>query len=92
VRLREWVDRTALYHARRTKGGASLGEDDFTTIETIKLTPMPYLEHLSWSEYQVRARDMISEIAEETRERHRANRTRPLGSRRCILPPFIRHR
>lgn len=80
----EWVDRTALYNARRRKDGGLFSEEDFTTIETIKLSPMPYLEHLSWTEYQARVREMIEEIEEETRERHRANGTRPLGAAKVM--------
>jgi hypothetical protein len=75
----EWVDRTALYNARRKKGGALLTEADFTKVETIELSPMPLWEHLSPEEYQARVRNMIEGIAEEARERNRARGKRAMG-------------
>jgi len=36
----EWVDRTAIFHGRRTTEGASPTERDCTTIETVKLAPI----------------------------------------------------
>ena len=58
-------------------------EADFTTIETIKLSPMPLWEHLSPEEYQARVRNMIEGIAEEARERNRARGKRAMASPWC---------
>jgi len=80
----EWVDRTALYEARRTKGGARLCEDDFTEPSNIVLTPPPFLEHLDWDEYQAYVRTMIEEIEHEARERHRQKGSRPLGTAKIL--------
>ena len=80
----EWVDRTALYNARRLEGGALLTEKDFTFPSNIVLTPPPFLAHLTWDEYQAYVRAMIEEIEEEARERHRANGTRPLGVAKVV--------
>jgi hypothetical protein len=68
-----------------------LTEEDCTIPESIELTPLPCWEHLPKEEYRSRVREMIEDIARETRERHRAEGTRPLGvekiRRRPALPP-----
>jgi hypothetical protein len=74
----EWVDRTAMYRARRS--GAKVTEADFTEIVKVKLEPLPCWKDVGAEEYRSRIRDLIEAITENTRERHRAEGSRPLGA------------
>jgi putative transposase len=74
----EWVDRTDLF--RRRRSNPRLTEEDCTVLESIELTPLPCWEHLPKEEYRARVREMIEDIARETRDRHRVAGTRPLGA------------
>ena len=87
-----WVDRTALYNARRRKKGREkIRPIDFEEKLTLEFSPLPCWAHLSPEEYQQRIRDLVQEIEEETATRHRLEGTRPLG-RRAILAQRAHHR
>jgi len=72
-----WYDRTAEYEA-----GNAGGRNLFPNVETVRLSPLPFLEGLSDEEQRAYVIRVVDEIAEETRERHEANGTRPAGARR----------
>ena len=87
-----WVDRTALYNARRRKKSREkIRPIDFEEDVLINFTPLPCWSHLSPEEYQQRIRDLVQEIEEETAAMHRQNGTRPLG-RRAVLNQNPQHR
>jgi hypothetical protein len=78
----EWVDRTALFHARRTKEGKAMTEADFTDIVKVKLTPLPCWKGVGTEEHRTRIRELIELVTKETRQRQRVEGTRPLGAER----------
>ncbi len=86
-----WIDRTALYNARRRKGGKKLQPSDFAEELTLELSPLPCWAHLSPEEYQARVQDLVEEIERETAAHHRCQGTQPLG-RRAILRQDPHHR
>ena len=86
-----WVDRTALYRARRKKGGEQLQPSDFAEALCLELAPLPCWAQLSPEEHQSRIRDLVEEIERETAARHRQEGTQPLG-RRAILRQNPRRR
>lgn len=73
----EWVDRTALFRAR--ENGQDVTEDDFTTSETLELSPLPCYEHWPAEQYHAWVREMIADIEHEGRVRRRIERKRVLG-------------
>ena len=73
----EWVDRTALFRAR--ENGQDVTEDDFTTSETLELSPLPCYEHWSAEQYHAWGREMIADIEHEGRVRRRTEGKRVLG-------------
>jgi hypothetical protein len=73
----EWVDRTALFRAR--ENGQDVTEDDFTTSETLELSPLPCYEHWPAEQYHAWVREMIADIEHEGRVRRRAEGKRVLG-------------
>ena len=87
-----WVDRTALYHARRRKNAhQKIRPIDFEETLSLDFAPLPCWAHLEPEEYQQRIRDLVKEIEEETAARHRRNGTRPAG-RRAVLALHPHHR
>ncbi len=74
-----WFDRTAEYNARRC--GTKVGAQDFATPYTLKLAPLPCWSHLTARTVRRYVAEMVSQIEEETRERHHLEATRPLGLR-----------
>jgi REP element-mobilizing transposase RayT len=79
-----WVDRTALYEARRR--GESKSPVHFTETEEVVFTPLPCWAHLEPAAYRGRIAALIRGIIEDGR-RERAGR--PVLGRRAILaqPP-----
>ncbi len=77
-----WYDRTGEYWARKRR--EQIEPDQFTTIETLRLAPLPCWEQLDPDEARARVADIVDRIATETRRRHREARTRPLGVRRIL--------
>ncbi len=73
----EWVDRTAYHHARNR--GEDVSEADFTEELELHLTPLPSQAHLSARDYRQLVLEMVREIEAETLQRHRENKTAPLG-------------
>jgi hypothetical protein len=74
-----WVDRTALYHARRTN--PALTEDDFTETTSFELTPLPVWAHLTHAERRTKIEALIDKVvAEGAKKNHEENRT-PMGPR-----------
>jgi hypothetical protein len=79
----EWVDRTSLFRARQET--ANVIERDFTSTETLLLSQIPCWRHLSRAEYRDRIRELVRDIERETRTRHRADATTPLGARKVRM-------
>jgi REP element-mobilizing transposase RayT len=78
-----WIDRTGFCLANRLKSNkARLA--DFHEIETLKLAKLPCWKHLSDEEYATRVRELIEDIEQETRQRHRSEGTQPLGKRAVL--------
>lgn len=71
-----WFDRTAAYRARRPRG-----DREFSSLETVRLSPMPFLADRSVADQQQFVIDAVHQVEEETAERHRANGSRPVGAR-----------
>ena len=71
-----WYDRTA-EHADRLRGI----KRRHPSIETVRLTPLPFLEGRSKAEQRRFIVDAVRLVEEQTRERHKKNGTRPLGAR-----------
>lgn len=73
-----WLDRTGRYRASRKKGEAPRAADFAQRLE-VKLTPLPCWAELSEAQRQAKYRRLVKEIEAETRARHAAAGTRPLG-------------
>ena len=71
-----WFDRTAAYRAGRPRG-----DREFSSVETVRLSPMPFLAERSAADQQRFVIDAVREVEEETAERHRSNGSRPIGAR-----------
>jgi REP element-mobilizing transposase RayT len=75
-----WVDRTALYEARRK--GERKSAADFATPEQIVFTPLPCWAHLEPAEYRGKIAELVREIVQDAR-RNRAGRG-VLGKREIL--------
>ncbi len=75
-----WIDRTAMYRARRSK--EPIREEQFASVETLELAPLPCWEDLSVPEREACVRRLISEIRREEGLR-RAGRA-VLGRKRIL--------
>ncbi len=85
----EWVDHTAYCRAKRTKAGRHLTKKDFTKKETVVISKLPGLDHLSDEDYCEWVREMIRGIERETRARHKREGTKPAGQWKLFrLSPF----
>ncbi len=73
-----WIDRTELYERRRS-GEPELEAADVTTANTLHLAKLPAFDHLSDAEYRDLMQRLVAGVEKQTRERHQAERTRPLG-------------
>ena len=74
-----WYDRTAQYRAS-VRGQVKL----FPSVETVRLTPMPFLEDCTVDEQRQFVKDAIHRIERETAQRHKLNATKPLGVRAIL--------
>jgi REP element-mobilizing transposase RayT len=72
-----WVDRTALYHARRTN--PALTEDDFTEPTSFELTPLPVWAHLTHAERRIRIEALIDKVVAEGEKKNREENRTPMG-------------
>lgn len=72
-----WHDATAEYFDR--KKGKMIKAKRYQRTEVLFLTPLPALRHLSKEAQRGTIRAMVEDIREQTRLRHEANGTRPLG-------------
>jgi putative transposase len=70
-----WYDRTSQYRAGKRKGRAL----DPST-ETVRLSPMPFLEGRTPEEQRNFAIQAVRRIEQETAERHRKRGSKPLGA------------
>ena len=61
-----WYDRTTSYRAQRA--GLDLGPDDWIQSETVVLTPLPALAHLSAEHYAAAILRMVTEIEQAAAE------------------------
>ena len=71
-----WFDRSAQYRA-----GLRGEYKESPSTEIVKLTPLPFLQDKSADEQRAFYVNAVREIEEKTAQRHKDNRTRPLGAR-----------
>ncbi len=80
-----WVNRTALYEARRRKGNqGKVRVVDFEEEVELEISQLPCWAELSPEEYRRRIADMVQEIEERTVARHREEGSQSLG-RHAVL-------
>lgn len=77
-----WYNRTAEYQARR-RGEHKL----FPSPETVYLSPPPFLEKLTVEQRRQFMVDAVRQVEEQTRERHRVDKTQALG-----IPAILRQK
>jgi REP element-mobilizing transposase RayT len=79
-----WVDRTALFNARRqgknVTGAPAAAEDDFTEPTEFHLTPLPCWSWMSEAERRQRTENMIEEIVAKTAKKNMAEGRSPMGA------------
>ena len=86
-----WIDRDALYEARRR--GEAVSEMDFAEEVELVLEPLPCWAHLSLEEYGQAVQGLVDAIEEETAARHEVDGTRPAGSAAVMSAnPWTRHK
>jgi REP element-mobilizing transposase RayT len=78
-----WIDRTELYERRRN-GEKDLAENDVTSPNTVHLAKLPAFAHLSDDRYRELMQQIVERIEHNTAQRHRENRTRPMGAQRVL--------
>ena len=71
-----WFDRTAAYRAGRPRG-----DREFSSVETVHLSPMPFLAGRSAADQRQFMIDAVRQVEEETAEQQRASGTPPMGAR-----------
>lgn len=76
-----WYDRTALYEARRR--GENKRLEDFATVETVELSPLPCWQHLEPEQIRERVADLVTEIEQRHRLR-RATEGAGVAGRRAV--------
>lgn len=74
-----WYDRTAEYHAK-LRGRHEL----FPTTETVRLSPLPFLEKLTSQQRQAFMVDAVRRLEESTAARHDKEKSRALGARKIL--------
>jgi hypothetical protein len=71
-----WYDRTAQYRAQLR------GEyKEFPSTETVRLTPLPFLQERSLDEQRAFYVDAVHEVERKTAQLHKDNGTKPMGAR-----------
>jgi REP element-mobilizing transposase RayT len=78
-----WLDRSALYHARRDRGG-TVDAAEFETRYPVTLTPLPCWAGMSADEYRAQCAAMVAEIADEARRTNAALGRVPMGARHVL--------
>lgn len=78
-----WYDRSAQYRAGRWSDH-EVDEEEFAEEELVVLSPLPCWAHYTEGERQQLVREMVAEIEAEAAARHRAQGTRPLGTRKVL--------
>ena len=73
-----WIDRNALYEARRR--GEVVSELDYAEEVEVVLEPLPCWAHLSRDAYSRAVRGLIDRIEAETAASHAVDGTRPAGA------------
>jgi REP element-mobilizing transposase RayT len=71
-----WYDRTAEWRAH-----SSEGRTVYASVETVRLSPLPYLEGLSKKARTEYVRDAVCQVEAVTRSRHASEATQALGRR-----------
>jgi hypothetical protein len=74
-----WFDRTKEYRAKQAGR-----EETHSTVETVKLSPLPCWADLEPEDVQRRVREIVEEIERETAAMHEENGTKPLGMNRVV--------
>lgn len=77
-----WIDRTAFHEAR--KRGHDVVPEDFEETLELHLDPLPCWAHLDDLALRQNAADLLREIEDETKERHRKEGTAPFGARAVL--------
>ena len=67
------------YEARRQ--GVEFGARDFSSVETVSLTPLPCWRHLTAAEYREHIADLVEVIESETELRRRETGRAPRGAK-----------
>ena len=75
-----WTDREAIYRARMR--GEKIDPRDFTSEETLELSPIPAWAHLTRQQYRQAIRDLVDVIVAETKAHNLAIGRAPLGAKR----------
>lgn len=73
-----WYDRRREYSLRRR--GKDIKIEDYTTQETLVLTPLPCWKDLSPERYRVQIEDLVEQIIRETEQSAAQAGTEPLGA------------
>jgi hypothetical protein len=73
-----WHDRTQEYRYRLR--GKEPQPNQFATIETLTLDPLPCFKHLPPEEYRKRMEEIVAEVVEEARVTREAKGVEPLGA------------
>jgi len=79
-----WFDRTGYYRAkcRRKADEPMVQEDDFKTVETLELSPLPCLADLAPAEHQGQIENLIAQVVAENAAKRRAEGKMVLGAHR----------
>jgi REP element-mobilizing transposase RayT len=77
-----WYDRTREFNARRK--GLSATRDELAEIETVCLTPLPCLAHLSEVKTAQTLREIVLEVEESAATRHQDDGIETLGRREVL--------
>jgi hypothetical protein len=73
-----WYDRRREYALRR--GGKEAADDDYTSQETLTLTPLPCWKDLSPERYRQRIENLVGEIIGEAEQARAQTGASPLGA------------
>ena len=86
-----WIDREALYEARRR--GERVSESDFAEEVEVTLEPLPCWVHMSPQEARQAVHGVIDQIVEATAAMHAVDGTRPAGAAAVVsADPWVRRK
>lgn len=77
-----WYDRTRQYRSNRAGGGRP--EEEFASIETLELSPLPCWDRLSAHSLALRILELVEKVSREARQRAKQSRIGPMGRRRIL--------